>query len=196
MSRRVTILAPAVALLLVFAGCGGDDDASDDTTTTEQQETTQAETTEAETTESTEGDTTGSSKGDDPGDTGDTTEPEDPSGTTEGDAPTGEAAEFCAAFAALGEDFGDQTAPTTIEETRAFFAMALSDAENTADLAPDEIADDFQTVVDGFSELNDIVAAAPTLEAAEAAVTGFDDTEIKPASDRIEAWIDENCPES
>lgn len=187
MPRRLSFLAPAVALLLVFAGCGDDgEDVSADTTTTEQREATEAETTETDSTdersETAEDETT--------------TESSAPDGTTEpdGPSPTGEDAEFCATEAAL-DDIDDEFDPTTIEGLKAGYVALVEAAQGLGDVAPDEIANDVETVLEGLDEVGVLIADAATIEEAEAALEGFDASEIEPASDGIDEWVDENCPD-
>jgi len=167
--RWLSILV--VALALVAAGCGGGDDessASDEATVEE----TLTETTADET----------------------TTE----EAATDTDADFDFADEDCQALLGVGASIA------------AAFASAggTSDA-NTDELAelaskvPDEIRADVETLAQGFAEYSDKLAdigieagatpSADQLQELQTALASLDQEELTAASQRIEAWAQENC---
>ena len=167
--RWLSILVLAVAL--VAAGCGGGDDESAATTETTVEETTTSDTTTSDetTTESTDADLSG----------------------ILGD-------EDCLALASVGATMA-----------QAFSGASGSSADNTeelealADKVPDEIKADVQVLARAFStyadKLQDIgveagkTPSAAQLQQLQTALASLDQEELTAASQRIEAWSQENC---
>jgi hypothetical protein len=163
-----------LALALVAAGCGGGDDESAASTDTTIEETTS----ESTTTETTSGETTTDST--------DT----DLSGVL-GD-------EDCLALASVGATMA-----------QAFAGASGSTDDNTAELealadkVPDEIKADVEVLARAFAtyadKLQDIGVEAgqtPTaaqLQQLQAAIVSLNQEELTAASQRIEAWSQENC---
>jgi hypothetical protein len=167
--RWLSILVLAVAL--VAAGCGGGDDESAATTETTVEETTTSDTTTSEdtTTESTDTDLSG----------------------ILGD-------EDCLALASVGATMA-----------QAFSGASGSTDDNTeelealADKVPDEIKADVQVLARAFAtyadKLQDIgveagqTPSAAQLQELQTAIASLDQEELTAASQRIEAWSQENC---
>jgi hypothetical protein len=167
--RWLSILVLAVAL--VAAGCGGGDDESAASTETTVEETTTSDTTTSEdtTTESTDTDLSG----------------------ILGD-------EDCLALASVGATMA-----------QAFSGASGSTDDNTeelealADKVPDEIKADVQVLARAFAtyadKLQDIgveagqTPSAEQLQQLQAAIASLDQEELTAASQRIEAWSQENC---
>lgn len=166
--RWLSILV--VALALVAVGCGGGDDessASDDTTVEE----TLTDTTTDETTTEDAG--------------------------TDTDADFDFADEDCQALLGVGASIA------------AAFASASGGEANTDELAelaskvPDEIKADVETLAAAFAEYSDRLAdvgveagatpSAEQLAELQAALASLDQEELTAASQRIEAWAQENC---
>jgi hypothetical protein len=164
--RWLSILV--VALALVAAGCGGGDDessASGDTTTTE---TVAEETTTDETTTD--------------------------AGETDLSAILGD--EDCAALVAAGASFAQAFSGTSdAEQTKALAELA--------EKVPDEIKADVQAIADWYAEyaakLKDIgieagkTPSAQQLAQLQTALTSTDSGELTAASERLNAWSEENC---
>jgi hypothetical protein len=167
--RWLSILVLAVAL--VAAGCGGGDDESAASTETTVEETTTSDTTTSEdtTTESTDTDLSG----------------------ILGD-------EDCLALASVGATMA-----------QAFSGASGSTDDNTeelealADKVPDEIKADVQVLARAFAtyadKLQDIgveagqTPSAEQLQELQTAIASLDQEELTAASQRIEAWSQENC---
>jgi hypothetical protein len=167
--RWLSILVLAVAL--VAAGCGGGDDESASSTETTVEETTTSDTTTSEdtTTESTDTDLSG----------------------VLGD-------EDCLALASVGATMA-----------QAFSGASGSTDDNTeelealADKVPDEIKADVQVLARAFAtyadKLQDIgveagqTPSAEQLQELQTAIASLDQEELTAASQRIEAWSQENC---
>jgi hypothetical protein len=165
--RWLSILV--LALALVAAGCGGGDDDSSASGDTTVEETTTTDT------------------------SGDTT-------TNDGSGATDDfdfASEDCQALLGVGATIA-----------AAFSASGGSNAntdelENLADKVPDEIKADVETLAQAFSayaaKLQDIgieAGATPTAEQVQelqTAIASLDQDELTAASQRIEAWAQENC---
>jgi len=111
-----------------------------------------------------------------------TTTTEKSSGTTiDVDTPP-EAEEYCAEAAELKEAF-DQDQPETDEAKEAFFEAAVDGFDELTEVAPDDIADDMNTV-------NDVFQSATSFEDL---AESFDDDELQEATDRIDEYTLENC---
>lgn len=161
-----------VALAVAGVGCGGgDESASGDTTVTET--TTEETTTEETTTEETAAEST---------DTGDL------SGVL--------ADEDCRKLAGVGAAFAQAITGATDEEAATAF-------QNLVDDVPDEIKADVQVLADWFAEytakLKDIgleagqTPTADQLQQLQAALTATNQEELTAASERLQAWANENC---
>jgi ABC-type glycerol-3-phosphate transport system substrate-binding protein len=163
--RWLSILVLAFAL--VAAGCGGSDDESSASADTTVEETT-TDTTDEATTEDDDADTTG-----------------------EFDF----ADEDCQALLGVGASIA-----------AAFSGTGGGDTEELAELAekvPDEIKADVQILADAFGEyaakLQDIgveageTPSADQVQEIQAAIASLDQQELTAASERIEAWAQENC---
>ena len=157
-----------LALTLVAAGCGGSDESAATDETTTEETTTEETTTEETTTE----------------DTGGT----DLSGVL-GD-------EDCFALASVGASFAQAVTGATDEEA----AEAL---QSLAGEVPDEIKADVQVLADWFADytakLKDIgieagqATSADQLQQLQAALAATNQEELTAASQRLEAWTQENC---
>jgi len=167
--RWLSILV--VALALVAAGCGGGDDesaASDETTI---EETLTEETTADETT------------------TEETTESDVDLSEVLGD-------EDCLALASVGATIAQAFAGASD-------TGSTEGLEELADKVPDEIRADVETLAQAFAaysaELADIgieagaTPSAEQLQQLQAAIASLDQEELTAASQRIEAWSQENC---
>jgi hypothetical protein len=161
--RWLSILVVAVAL--VAAGCGGGDDESSAVDETTVEETTTQETT----TETSEGDTDLS-------------------------AVLGD--EDCAALVAAGASFAQAFSGTSdAEQTKALAELA--------EKVPDEIKADVQAIADWYAEyaakLKDIgieagkTPSAQQLAELQTALASTDSKELAAASERLNAWSEENC---
>jgi hypothetical protein len=166
--RWLSILV--LALALVAAGCGGGDDESSASGDTTVEETTTSDTTTTE-------------------DDGSGTSGEDFDFADEDcQALLGVGATIAAAFSAAGGDTGDANTEELAE---------------LADRVPDEIRADVQTLADAFGEyaakLQEIgidAGATPTAEQVQelqAAIASLDQAELTAASERLEAWAQDNC---
>lgn len=167
--RRITLLLVllALALTVVASGCGGSDSESSGTTT---DTTTLTDTTTEETT------------------TGEATDETDLSGVL--------ADEDCLALASVGATFAQAISGATDEEAAEAF-------QKLADEVPDEIKADVQILADWFAEytakLKDIgieagqTPSADQLQQLQAAIAATNQDELTAASQRLEAWTQENC---
>jgi len=179
----------AIALLAILgiglAACGGDDE--DDTATEDSVEEPTGTTAPTETT--------------DAGDEGD----DDLDELAEGLGECGFLAGFASAFA----EVDPATAFTSGEavDFGALFGPLAEAARQVADDAPDEIQDAFETIADGFTtvaeELEGVVLDVSDPEnvdpEAMAALEGLDtsfDEEFDAASQEIEAWVADTCPDA
>jgi Xaa-Pro aminopeptidase len=157
-----------LAFTLVAAGCGGSDESSAPVETTTEETTTDETTTEETTTEET--------------------------GTTDLSGVLGD--EDCLALASVGASFAQAVTGATDEEA----AAAL---QKLADEVPDEIKADVQVLADWFAEytakLKDIgieagqTPTADQLQQLQAALAATNQEELTAASQRLEAWTQENC---
>ncbi|MEM9468027.1 MAG: hypothetical protein AAGA90_21845 [Actinomycetota bacterium] len=201
------LIALFLALTLVAAACGGSDDDSTDTAgddTAAQDGSTDGDSDSepaAEPEDDESGDTTADTTEDEPVDE---PEPEDePEEEPEEEpadepvAPSGDAALFCARYAENQEltDAVDLLDPEQLENflntSQGLLAEAIADA-------PGELVPDLQLTLDAFGEFKtilevydyDFFAAADDVEAFT------DNPELDAADDRIQAWIDANCPDA
>lgn len=178
--HRTTIIAPLVAIALLFTACGDDDD------------TTTATDDVADVAEETESDTV------DDGASSDVDQDELA-------ASMGECG-FLAAFATAFSEF-DPTSMYSGEEATDFgqiFAPLADATQEVAAAAPPEISDAFATLADGFSQvaaelegvvldLSDPEGMDPeTMAKLESLDTAFG-AEYEAAAADIEAWMTENC---
>jgi hypothetical protein len=113
---------------------------------------------------------------------------------------TGECRDAAEAFLSAAEgalgflDGPDSQMDDAVDQLRAF-----------ADVAPDEIKDDFETVVDAYGELAEAFAdldfdpssgEAPSdevMQQLEEIGSRFQESDLQEASDNISAWFDEHC---
>ena len=166
--RWLSILV--LALALVAAGCGGSDDessASDDTTIEE----TLTDTTTEETTD----------------DTGTDTDADFDFADEDCQALAGVGASIAAAFSGVGAA-GDASS---------------DELEELASRVPDEIQADVEVLAEAFgeysAELEEIgieagaTPSADQVQQLQAAIASLDQEELTAASQRIEAWAEENC---
>lgn len=73
-------------------------------------------------------------------------------------------------------------------------AELATDADGLADRAPAEVAEPARAVADGLRRVSDAVAAAATLEAAQAAAAAVVDQDAyRQASEAVTAWVGDNC---
>ena len=160
-----------MALVLVAAGCGGGDDESAGSDETAIEETTTTETTSEDTTseETTDTDV-------------------DVSGILND--------EDCLKLAGIGATFAQAITGATDEEATEAF-------QNLVEEVPDEIKADVQTLADWFADytakLQDIgisSGSTPTpdqLQQLQAALADTNQEELTAASERLQAWANENC---
>jgi hypothetical protein len=170
--RRLALAALLVVLALAGASCGGGgDEASGTTTVTTTDETTTDETTtDATTTDET------------------TTE-------TSGAIGAGDCAQLVDASAELAQAFAAAGATGDFGEASQFFDSFE---------APEEIRGDFQVLADAYVEyiaaLQDIgleSGQTPTteqLQQLQQALAAIDQPAVAAASQRISAWVSQNCP--
>jgi hypothetical protein len=174
----------AVPILLLVSACGGDDDAASDDVTDEVLDDTVAE-------ESSDVDPATGSDGSDEvtaadGDDSDT--------VFSGDADS----DWCVAARDIdvlvdrldSEEF-NVADPAAVE---AAFSSIVTEFENARDLAPDEIADDVQTSLEGFAMLTDELEAVDW-DFLDADLTVIEelDAEMDESSDRIGRYNEEVC---
>jgi hypothetical protein len=163
--RWLSILV--LALALVAAGCGGDDDDSSASGDTTVEETTTTDTSE------------------------DTT-------TDDGSGATGDfdfADEDCQALLGVGATIAAAFSGTGDANT--------DELEELASKVPDEIKADVETLAQAFSayaqKLQDVgieAGATPTaaqVQELQTAIASLDQDELTAASQRIEAWAQQNC---
>jgi len=157
-----------LALTLVATGCGGSDESAATDETTIEETTTEETTTDETTTEET--------------------------GTTDLSGVLGD--EDCLALASVGASFAQAVTGATDEEAAAAF-------QKLADEVPDEIKADVQVLADWFAEytakLTDIgieagqTPTADQLQQLQVALAATNQEELTAASQRLEAWTQENC---
>jgi hypothetical protein len=155
-----------MALALVAAGCGGGDDSSASDETTIEETTSEEAATSEETTDS------------------------------DADASAILGDEDCLKLASIGATFAQAVTGATDEEATEAF-------QNLVDDVPDEIKADVQVLADWFAEysakLKDIGLEAgqtPTAEQVaqlQAALADTNQEELTAASERLQAWANENC---
>jgi hypothetical protein len=169
--RRLTIAAALVVFALAAAGCGGGDESSGTTDTTATETTATDETTTEETT--TEETTTDASGG----------------------LASGDCAELVNASAELAQAFAAAGATGNSGGASEFFDQFE---------APDEIREDFQVLATAYAEytaaLQDVgleSGQTPTpeqLQQFQQALASIDQAAVAAASQRISAWVNQNCP--
>ena len=171
--RWLTVVLVVLTLALVGAGCGGGDDessASGDTSVTETitEDTTTDETTTAE----------------------ETTDDTDLSGLL--------ADEDCLALASAGAAFAQAFAGAGATNDESAAAL-----EELASKVPDEIKADVETLgqalaeyaaeLEGIGVQAGATPSAEQLQQLQAALASLDQEELTAASERLEAWSQENC---
>jgi hypothetical protein len=162
-----------MALALVAAGCGGSDNESAASTETTTEETTSTDTSTDET----------------------TTESSDTTGTGDIEDVLGD--EDCLALAGVGATIA-QAFSGASDGT-----ASTEELEQLADKVPDEIQADVETLAAAFAtyadKIKDIGIAqgstpsAQQLQELQAAIASLDQDELTAASERIQAWANENC---
>lgn len=175
--RLMTFAVALAALALLGAGCGGGDDSSSatDTDTTEITDTTGTdETTTDETTTDTETDTNAADFA-----------------SEECLEALGASSEFAQALASAGTD------AESLDESSQLF-------QDFADNAPEEVRADFQTVAEAYAAYVEVLGtidlqagetpSADQLQELTEASQSFSDPDVIAASERIQAWGEENCP--
>jgi hypothetical protein len=171
--RGIRVLALVLALALVATGCGGDDAGSDDATTT----------------------TASTSDGD-----GQTTTTTAATTTTEAESMSGDSgSEWCdrMRLAAEGEgalDFDTLSTPAEFQEA---FEAGLELFEEAADIAPREIDEDVDTLLEMFRVFVDVGTRAEWAPLAmfqdPELLAAADDPALEAASDRIDAYNRDVC---
>ena len=167
MPRRPVLIVSSLAVAVVLVGCGGDGDPSAVTGPTAEDSTTAAETTEVSDDETT---TTASG-----------------SGGGEGDE------EFCAAYATFEEATSDLP-NETLEDLHLASGALLRFTRDVAEVAPDELTEDMDVLVDAVERYTDDLTAATTVEEGRR-IAGrlFDEDYLAPAT-RVGTYEDEHCP--
>lgn len=194
-SRSSRLVAAVVAGSLLLAACGDDSDDDDDASSETTEETT----------------TTAGEDGGDEG--GDIDADDDPviDGSMELDdflAVLADVDEFCGLDDASDVAGAALFMGETPEEREEGAQLYLAWAERARQLAPGEIEDDVNLVLDGLSEIIDALAEfdydfVAVSDAAEAGderalliLEGMEGGELTAASDRVDAWIEGNCETS
>lgn len=117
---------------------------------------------------------------------------EDATGTTGGDGPAGDREPFCDAYDEIETATG-QLANDTIEDMRQG-AEALQAAVAAAQAeAPAEIEDEFSVLAGSIDDLRQLAEDSDTVEEFQTAVSSYDDSEVTPAGETVDAWYDEHC---
>ncbi len=194
------LMALLLALTLFAAACGGSDDDSSDVAAgdTGGQDDDTSGTTDDDASDDDGGDGDAASSGL----SDDTPDEDDPavSGLADddsGSSPSGAAAVFCARYAeneALFDEFNlfdpDQV-ESWLNTSSALLAEAIGEA-------PSELVPDLQIIQTNFADVASVLEAYgyDFLAAGEEVEELGDDAEATAASDRIDAWIDANCPEA
>ena len=190
MPRRIALIATSLALLVVLAGCGSDDDSADDrdTTTTTEEEASSTTKAEDETEETTAPEETTT-------EATETTEAPDESTTTVANSGDGNP-EFCAAYEAFEASAADLPSET-VEDIQAG-ATALRDGIGSLEpLAPEELADDMDLLLEATEDVYDAAMAATTVDEARAALSDvFSNEEFSGAAERVNTYYDEHCPQA
>ncbi|RBY90695.1 hypothetical protein DQ240_01075 [Blastococcus sp. TF02A-26] len=107
--------------------------------------------------------------------------------------------EFCTDGEALFDEV-DEAFDAAEGTGSAAYAEVLQQAVDAFDALepPEEIADDWEESRDGFAGLRDTVAAidpaAPDAEQQAVDIISAGETTVGPAFQRVNEWIDENCP--
>jgi hypothetical protein len=113
---------------------------------------------------------------------------------------SGECAEASAAFLSAAGG-----ASSAISGTDEDLEQSLDQLEAFADVAPDEIKDDFEVVVDAYAEMVEIFAdldfdpnsgeppSDETMAALAEVGERFDDGDLQEAQNNITGWFEENC---
>lgn len=179
------LLAPFVATALLLSGCGGEDDSNE---AADPDPTEDATTTAGSDDEPTEEDDPETTTSEDDPETTTTTEGSD-GGDTEGEGVEA----VCTAYADADTVTGDLP-NDTLEQVRDGAADLVEAFEGVVELAPEEIIDDAQAVADGLTQLRDVVDEASTLEEARQGVTALEDPDLAAAGERLDEWVQENCP--
>lgn len=193
MPRRIALIATSLALLVVLAGCGSDDDSADErdsaTTTEEESSTTKAEDEPEESTAPDEPTTEAT----EPTDTTDTTAPED---ETPPAFEVPEGADFCAAYAAFEASF-QQVPSDTVEGMQTGTAILRDAIAALAPLAPEELSDHIDLLLQATEDMAAAAAEATTVEDAQAALSeGFTNPDFAAAGEALDTYFNENCEEA
>jgi hypothetical protein len=195
MRRRHALIASTLAVAMLLVGCGSDDDSSDEggDTTEETTTTTADETTESsEATEDTATD-----------ETIDDTEPEDtsipdPDDTQpdESSPPSEDIEAFCAAydeFDATASDLPDET----LEDIQAGATTLREGLEEMRSVTPDDLGATVDTLIDAFTQLEEIAAEAESVEDAQAAFAdAFTEEDAQNAAEGLDTYFNESCPQA
>jgi hypothetical protein len=192
MPRRFALIASSLAIAIVLVGCGSDDDPDDasDTTTTAEESTTTADDGEPETEESTAPEDTT-----EPTESTETTVAPDESTTTAGGGGGEADEEFCATYAAFDEA-ADELPDETVDDIKNGAQTLLEGIQAVQQVAPDELAEDLDTLVGAVQLLVDEVADATTIEEAQGAGSSvFEDEGFQAAAERVDGYFD-NCPQA
>jgi hypothetical protein len=176
--RKILALLFGLALFVPLAACGGGDD---------------------DETSSGSGSSSASSDEDDDESTTTTEEEDDDSGDSDSDGGANADSEYCGVVQDvidLDDAFGDEELDFADDETVAIVVNALEDLRDSVD--DDDIADDYDTAIDGFEAIADAVRDAGGDEDAELEVftdPDFEDqfTEFTAATERIDEFTLEEC---
>ena len=194
------LAAVLVALAFLASACGSSDD-STETSSGDDAGTDSSDDSGDSSGDSDSAGDTGSSDGDDaPADDADTSGTEDDDGDDGDDVDVfggGDADAFCAAYAE-NETLSDEFSPLDPEQTRTFMTRSRDLLAEAIGNAPGDLQPDLNIILDGLVEMNDLLegydydffAAADDIEGLS------NDAEINAASDRVDAWIEANCPEA
>jgi hypothetical protein len=169
----IRLLALLTALTLVLAACGDDD------------------------TSSATDDTTQDDGGEPAGDDSSEDDAEDAAEDAIDDQVGGDCG-FLGEFATTGFDEAfDVEGALSGEGTEAFGAIA-EEFQEVADAAPDEIQDAFSTLAEGMEALAEAFADVDFSDPSSIDPTVFeqiDDERYQEASEEVEAWMSEHCPD-
>lgn len=115
----------------------------------------------------------------------------------------GSATSWCADGEKLGESFDaiDFDPSTPAADVKAVLTTASTNLKKLADGAPKDIKADVQIVADAISEMSkalakydyDFIKIATDPKAVES-LGAFGDERLQAASDRVDAWMEKNCP--
>lgn len=193
MRRRHALIASTLAVAVLLVGCGDDDDSSDEGGDTTEETTTTAADDATESTEDAEAtdETIGDSEPED-------TSIPDPDDTQpdESTPPTEDIEAFCTAYNAF-EATADELPDETIEDIRSGATTLRGELEGVREVAPAELTDAVDTLLDALTQLEQIAAEAQTVEEAqESYAEAFGEEDAQNAAEGVDAYFNENCPQA